>query len=252
MPALLQRLVADDPGAPRVTFYAERYAQTGERVELSARVLSTWVAKTANLLEEEFGTGPGSVVALDLPTHWRTLVWQLAAWSSGAAVLLGGSGSPADAPADAPADVTADVFISHDADALRRDGSGEKVAVSLAPLARSFGTDVPAGVLDYARVVTGYGDTHSALAAPGPADVALVGAAGAATTFGSLLADAVTAGAQWPVGVRLLTDVEPGDVVRGPLAAWARGGSVVLTPDLAALPADVRAQERVEADLPRG
>ncbi|WP_432494170.1 TIGR03089 family protein [Kineococcus auxinigenes] len=232
VPALLQTLVAGDPTAPRLTFYGERYADTGERVELSARVLANWVAKTANLLEEEFDTGPGTRVALDLPAHWRTLVWQLAVLSTGAHALTG-------------AHEDADVLVSASAAALG-GGPADRVAVSLAPLATSFGAELPAGVLDYARVVTGYGDVHAPLAEPAPGDGALDG-----LTHGSLLAEAASAGAAWPVGVRLLTDVGPADAVRGPLAAWCRGGSAVLTPDLAALPEAVAAQERVDARLPR-
>ena len=243
--ALLQRLVADDPTAPRLTFYGASYERSGERVELSARVLSTWVAKTANLLEEEFEVGPGSVVALDLPAHWRTLVFQLAVWSTGAAVATG-AGGPAD------------VLVSADARVLAAPARAERIAVSLAPLATSFGADVPAGVLDYARVVTGYGDAHVPLAEPGPEDPALAppdasGGSGGALTHAGLLAAAAEAGAAWPVGVRLLTDAGPADVVRGPLAAWARTGSLVLTPDLTGLPGGatgrIAAQERTTAVL---
>ncbi|WP_432522578.1 TIGR03089 family protein [Kineococcus sp. SYSU DK006] len=250
VPALLQRLVADDPTAPRLTFYGASYERSGERVELSARVLSTWVAKTANLLEEEFEVGPGSVVALDLPAHWRTLVFQLAAWSTGAAVVTG-AGGPAD------------VLVSADARVLAAPARAERIAVSLAPLATSFGAEVPDGVLDYARVVTGYGDTHVPLAEPGPEDPALAlpggaggtggGTGGGTLTHAGLLAAAAEAGAAWPVGVRLLTDAGPADVVRGPLAAWARTGSLVLTPDLAGLPGGatgrIAAQERTSAVL---
>ncbi|MGI4895013.1 MAG: TIGR03089 family protein [Janthinobacterium lividum] len=237
VPALLQRLQTEDPTAPRLTFYGERYSQTGERIELSARVLSTWVAKTANLLEEEFEVGPGSVVALDLPTHWRTLVWQLATWATGGAVSL-------DAAAGG-----GDVFVSHDGEALSRSGADERVAVSLAPLATSFGSPVPEGVLDYSRVVTGYGDLHTPVSSPAPTDLAIVGVGGC--THGALLADASDAGAHWPLGVRLLTDTPPADVVRGALAAWCRGGSLVLAPDLSQLPRTVREQERVTTELLR-
>ncbi|WP_337063134.1 TIGR03089 family protein [Kineococcus sp. G2] len=232
VPALLQTLLADDPTAPRLTFYGERYAETGERVELSARVLVNWVAKTANLLEEEFDAGPGTRVALDLPAHWRTLVWQLAVLSTGAHALTGASAD-------------ADVLVSADTAALA-DGPADRVAVSLAPLATSFGAALPAGVLDYARVVTGYGDVHAPLAQPAPDDGALDDLA-----HGSLLGEAAAAGAAWPVRVRLLTDVGPAGTVRGPLAAWCRGGSVVLTPDLGTLPGTVAEQERVDARLPR-
>ena len=56
-----------DAAAPLVTFYDDA---TGERVELSGATLGNWVAKTANLLQEEFDVGPGSTVAVALPVHW--------------------------------------------------------------------------------------------------------------------------------------------------------------------------------------
>jgi uncharacterized protein (TIGR03089 family) len=236
IPALLRRLADDDPGVPRLTFYAAEYDRTGERIELSARVLSTWVAKTANLLEEEFEVGPGSVVAIDLPTHWRTLVFQLAAWSTGAAVRLG-----PDRPAD--------VLVSASAETLRHSASDEGIAVSLAPLAVNFGGPVPDGVLDYSRVITGYGDAYSPMVEAGIDDPALEAADGRALTHGALLTAAVEAGDAWPLGVRLLTDVGPPDVVRGPLAAWARVGSVVITPSVQTLPDSVVASERTTATL---
>ena len=87
--ALLRRLVAADPGRPRVTVYDDTDSPTrGERVELSARVLANWVAKAANLLQDDLDVTPGSVVRLDLPPHWRTLYWAFAVWSVGACVEL--------------------------------------------------------------------------------------------------------------------------------------------------------------------
>ena len=73
-----------DAAAPLVTFYDDA---TGERVELSGATLANWVAKTANLLQEEFDVGPGSTVAVALPVHWQTAAVLLAVWSGGATVL---------------------------------------------------------------------------------------------------------------------------------------------------------------------
>ncbi len=146
VPALLAAAVASDPGRPRLTWYGG----DGERVELSARVLLNWVAKTANLLVEELldlpAPGRAPVVALDLPVHWRSLVWGLAAWAVGARVTDGGA-------ADADVVVTA---VPATAPAPRRGGA-PLVVVELAALARST-ADVPAGALDYNAVVAGYGD----------------------------------------------------------------------------------------------
>src|SRR5690606_6668003 len=101
MPATIRdvlRTLTADPGRPRLTWYGDG----GERIELSGAVLANWASRTTNLLVEEFDAEPGTIVALDLPPHWRTLVWALATWQSGAEVRIvdgsgtAGAGSPAD------------------------------------------------------------------------------------------------------------------------------------------------------------
>jgi uncharacterized protein (TIGR03089 family) len=83
-PAALLADVRDrDPARPLLTHYDDA---TGERVELSAATLDNWVAKTANLLQDEFDVGPGSTVAVALPVHWQTAAVLLGVWSCGAAV----------------------------------------------------------------------------------------------------------------------------------------------------------------------
>src|SRR4051812_26575149 len=82
--ALLTDARQRDPARPLVTHYDDA---TGERVELSATTLDNWVAKTANLLQEEFDIGPGSTVAVALPVHWQTAAVLLGIWSCGAAVV---------------------------------------------------------------------------------------------------------------------------------------------------------------------
>ena len=82
--ALLATARDRDPARPLVTFYDD---STGERVELSATTLDNWVAKTANLLQEEFDVGPGSTVAVALPVHCQTAAVLLGIWSCGATVL---------------------------------------------------------------------------------------------------------------------------------------------------------------------
>src|SRR5687767_11005328 len=82
--ALLASARDRDPARPLLTHYDDA---TGERVELSATTLDNWVAKTANLLQDEFDIGPGSTVAVALPVHWQTAAVLLGAWSCGAAVL---------------------------------------------------------------------------------------------------------------------------------------------------------------------
>ncbi len=197
VPSLVRALVASDPGRPRVTWYGT----DGERVELSARVLENWVAKTENLLVEEFDAGPGIVVTIDLPPHWRTVVWTLATWSVGATLAPEGGGG--------------DVVVT--VDPTSAPEGGHVVAVSLAALARRFEGEGTFDVDDAAEVST-FADSFDPA---GPLDQgALLEAAGAA---------AETAG--WDRGVRLL--VRPGtfDVVGTVLSAFVRDGSVVLSHD---------------------
>ncbi|MEV5448315.1 TIGR03089 family protein, partial [Streptomyces sp. NPDC052644] len=59
---------------------------TGERTELTAKQLGDWAARTAGLLRDGCGLGPGSRVAVLLPPHWRTAAVLLGAWSVGLAV----------------------------------------------------------------------------------------------------------------------------------------------------------------------
>ncbi|MET0997002.1 MAG: TIGR03089 family protein, partial [Mycobacterium sp.] len=67
--ALLGPILAADPAGPRVTYYDDA---TGERIEVSTVTLANWAAKTANLLRDELGAGPGSRIAVLLPAHWQT------------------------------------------------------------------------------------------------------------------------------------------------------------------------------------
>ncbi len=84
---LLSSALAADPGRPLVTFYDDA---TGERVELSVATFANWVAKTANLLQDELSVEPGDRVTLLLPAHWQTAVWLLACASVGVVADVGG------------------------------------------------------------------------------------------------------------------------------------------------------------------
>lgn len=83
IPALLTSWT-EGPAAAVLTWYGPE----SERVELTGRVLANWVTKATNLLQQEADVEAGSTVGLDLPVHWRTLVWALAAWNCGAEVVL--------------------------------------------------------------------------------------------------------------------------------------------------------------------
>lgn len=210
--ALLARLVADDPGRPRITVYDDTDGPTrGERVELSARVLANWVAKAANLLQDELDVEPGSVVRIDLPPHWRTAYWALAAWTLGACVDLPG------APAR-PADVLVTDDPGRDADV----DADRVVVVTLAALARSATVEIPSGAVDEAREIANHGDVVVPDDEPDPSDDALCTTDGP-TSYDDLVP---TTGA----GGRVHTSTDDtAHFLTLALDAWAGDGSVVLT-----------------------
>ncbi|WP_231495929.1 TIGR03089 family protein [Cellulomonas sp. HZM] len=152
--AALLDLLARDPGRPRITWYGD----DGERVELSGAVLGNWVSKTTNLLVEELDVAPGHRVLIDLPPHWRTLVWALATWRAGACVVVAGD---------------ADVVVT----TRPSEHRGDVVAVSLPALARRFDGDLPPGALDAAASVMTYGDVVGWVPPADPGAPALEGVA---------------------------------------------------------------------------
>ncbi len=209
---VLGRLVATDATRPRLTWYDDEPGPTsGERIELSARVLANWVAKAANLLQDDLSAEPGTTVGLDLPTHWRAVYWALAAWSVGAEVVVGEAATGAD------------VLVTASPEAAAAHG-GDAVLVALPALARSHprAGDASAAV-DEARELATHGDLFVPLADPEPSDVALATASGS-LTYGEVVVPDDAWGRQPRVAVR-----GPLDVVLGRcLAAWAADGSVVL------------------------
>ena len=213
MPAdVLARMVAADPGRPRLTWYDDAPGSTtGERIELSARVLANWVSKAANLLQDDAAAGPGTTVGLDLPAHWRSLYWALAAWSVGATVVVGGAAAGAD------------VLVTGSPTVAAGHG-GDSVLVSLPALARSHPEAGAApGAVDEARELSTHGDLFSPMSDPEAADVALATDAGD-TAYGDL----VVPEAAWGDAPRVVVGGPLEQVLRQSLAAWAADGSVVL------------------------
>lgn len=230
MPApaeVLAALVRDDPGTPRLTWYDDA---SGERIELSAAVLANWVAKAANLLQDNADAGPGTTVAIALPPHWRALYWALAAWSVGATVVLG-----EDPAADA------DVLVGSDP-AVTGAHDGYAVHVTLAALVRS-NPGTPPGVVDEARELATYGDRFDPYAAPSPTQPALV-LDGVGTAYRDLVQQR-----DWPANPRVRLTGDLDRVLRDALSAWAMGGSVVLMAPPDGEHAGRLAAERVTVDL---
>jgi uncharacterized protein (TIGR03089 family) len=150
--ALLANARTRDPARPLLTHYDDT---TDERVELSATTLANWVAKTANLLQDEFDVGPGSTVAVALPAHWQTAAVLLGAWSCGAAVL---DTAAEDDGRLADADV---VLAAQDRlPALEDRDIGDLLGLSLHPLGLGM-TDYVGPARDFALEVRGHGDVFT-------------------------------------------------------------------------------------------
>jgi uncharacterized protein (TIGR03089 family) len=209
-PDVLAAMLRSDPGRPRITCYDDTPGPTsGERIELSAKVLANWASKAANALQEEWDLGPGSTVRLALPPHWRSLYWALAAWSIGATVVLD------DEPTD---------LLVTDERLRLEDASTPAVLVTLAGLARSAPGAVPPGVMDEARELSTYADQFAAWDEPASTDTALR-ADGTDTAY-----EAVVPQRDWPRGVRLHTaTTDTPTLLADALGAWALDGSVVLS-----------------------
>ena len=161
----LLRTITSEPGRPRITWYGD----AGERVELSGAVLENWVNKTTNLLVEEFDVGPGTRVLLDLPPHWRSVVWALATWRAGACVV-----TPDAADEPAPGVTVTD-------DPGRHAETAPLVVVSLGALSRRYGGVLPSGAVDAASAVMTYGDVLGSVPAVDPGAPALIDGVSAET-----------------------------------------------------------------------
>ena len=196
----------DSPDQPFITYYD---SATGERVELSATTTANWVAS----LDVEVGVR----LRLDLPTHWESLVWILAAWNVG--VVL----------ADAEATVAV-VGPSLGADEETR------VALSLRPMGLRFAEE-PAGFIDYNAEVLGHSDYFQSFDPPSPGSLAI-------DIESRRLTHSEAYAAAAPRDSRVL--IEPGSLLRDCLAliGSCRGnGSLVIVAN-----ADAAQRDKIAAD----
>jgi uncharacterized protein (TIGR03089 family) len=202
LPELFAAAVRRDGGAPFLTYYDDA---SGERIELSAVTTANWVAKTANLLVDEYDLEAGETVAIGLPPHWLGVVWALSTWSVGAA-LTSGTGTLA---------ITGPDF------AVR--GERETVASALLPLGGRFREPLPDGIQDYGAEVYNHPDFFQPFSPPAPDSPAYD-----ELTHSDLIdqAEAVT---DRILVTRTLTDREGVRLLTGVVAG---GGSIVLCRNL--------------------
>lgn len=248
---LVLTLPGTHPGAPRLTWYG-----AGERVELSGRVLVNGVVKATNLLVAEAELGPGRRLALDLPAHWRALVWALAAWTTGAELDLvprppaADDGAPHTGAGPRRSGGPDDVLVT---DRPPADGIAHQadvvVAVPLSALALRFPPPLPEGAIDGAADLMTYPDALGWLPPVEPERPALASRGGVPpVTHGDLLTWArSTAGADaWPGAPRvLLVEPTPLELLAHAVVALSVDGSLVLVGTRSEDVAHVARQERV-------
>ena len=214
--AVLDPMLRADPVGPRITYYDDA---TGERAELSATTLANWVAKTANLLQEELALAPGDRVAVLLPAHWQTAAILLATWAAG-----GVAGTD-------PEDVAVAFTDLPRLPQVLAAGAGDVAALSLAPL--GGGLDEPVdGAIDFATAVRVQADRFTPYL-PVPDDVPAVDTADGVLSAADLVTQARERAAA--LGLhdtdRVLSVLEwrdPADWVEGLLSPLAAGASLVL------------------------
>jgi len=254
---VLDLLTGDEPNQPRLTWYGP----DDERVELSGRVLANWVTKATNLLVEEGEVGPGTRVLLDVPVHWRALVWALATWCAGGELVLPAEEEfdadredddpyepePLDDEEPADEDEEESVFLPDagpeepDVAVTSRAGdapsAGLLLVVALPALAMQVDEPIPGGAVDAAAALMGYGDVLGPVEEPSPSDPALsgpevTGAQGGPVTYGELAdwcRDQTPASHRDEERPRVLCS--PGshlEMLAHAVAAWRAGGSLVL------------------------
>ena len=212
--SVLAEILRSDPARPRVTFYEDTPGPThGERIELSGKVMNNWISKAGNALQDEYDLGPGSVVRLALPPHWRALYWAFAVWSIGGTVDCAGVAAP-------------DLLICDDPDLAATlepaPAPEDIVLVTLAALARIHPGPIPAGAMDEARELATYGDQLAARTDPTPDDLALI-TGGGPTAYRSVVPQR-----NWPAGARVSLSGDLATVLESTRAAWAVDGSVLL------------------------
>src|SRR5699024_5771004 len=164
---MLNHLLTADPAAPRLTVYNE---STGARMDFSAQTLENWVAKIANLLEEELELDTDSALLIDLPVTWQAAVVALGSLAAGVQFDFVNSSEPREADDSSPQIVADAVFTSPDKFELysvgnvaaARDCSAPWVAVGAADRCRrgvaGCGGGLPASAIGVRPTLCSCGD----------------------------------------------------------------------------------------------
>jgi uncharacterized protein (TIGR03089 family) len=221
-----ERLTGRYGDKPFVTWYDDHRDQ---RVELSYRTFGNWVAKTANLLVDELGAGPGDRVGAILADHWQTPIVMAACWRAGTQLVVIDPASP-----DRPTPSLVAAFVREEFLAATEAMLGETVVVALTADLLGRGEHDLGKALSFSRLVPSMGDEFDG--GPDPDGDALT-AGGEAATMGGLLERAAALAGRTGLGEgdRLLSGrslLTVDGAVAGLLAPFTRGAGVVLVAGL--------------------
>jgi uncharacterized protein (TIGR03089 family) len=98
------------PDLPLLTYHDDA---TGEHTTLTAVELGEWAARTAGLLRDGCGLGPGDRAAVLLPPHWQTAAVLMGCWAAGVAVSFRGRATAGLPPVGPGADAALDASFVH-------------------------------------------------------------------------------------------------------------------------------------------
>jgi uncharacterized protein (TIGR03089 family) len=221
-----ERLTGRYGDKPFVTWYDDHRDQ---RVELSYRTFGNWVAKTANLLVDELGAGPGDRVGAILADHWQTPIVMAACWRAGTQLVVIDPASP-----DRPTPSLVAAFVREEFLAATEAMLGETVVVALTADLLGRGEHDLGKALSFSRLVPSMGDEFDG--GPDP-DGDVLSAGGEAATMGGLLERAAALAGRTGLGEgdRLLSGrslLTVDGAVAGLLAPFTRGAGVVLVAGL--------------------
>ena len=241
---LLDSALRDSPGRPLITYYDDA---TGEQVDVSAGVLRGWATRTADLLVNGCGLGPGCRAAIGLPPHWQTAAVVFGTWSAGMTVDFRLAATAGLARTGTGADLSIDaVFMSVDRinDIIEEvPDAPARFALGLGPTAAPL-DEVPAGFRDYVAEILRHGTAFQRYAPPlGSDPVTLDG-----TTYREFGSVAAVMAERWGIGPgdRVLIDAGASEhPLLWLLPPMAVGATVVLCANLD--PGTVEAKARAEA-----
>lgn len=154
----LYRSLAARGAQPALTWYGEQ-----GRMELSGKVTANHLAKISGYLADELWLDPGAAVELDLPAHWKQVLWGLGALLAGLEVRM-----PADQTTPPPNRLSlgdpaepAQAIITSRPEEHGPDSSPAEsiAALDLGPLSlRWMGAPLSPGIYDASAEVMGQPD----------------------------------------------------------------------------------------------